>query len=78
VPKKSGRHGLDKEKKTGQRREDGFGRSSKQIFNNVFKIRSMFQTTLRVCKYSGFVSFNENSKQRGRVYYKTIQSKIIK
>jgi hypothetical protein len=29
VPKKSGPHGLDKEKKMGQRRDDGFGRSSK-------------------------------------------------
>jgi hypothetical protein len=65
VPNKSGRHGLDKEKKTGQRREDGFGRSSKQIFNNVFKIRSTFQTTLRVCKYSGLLVLMKIQNKEG-------------
>jgi hypothetical protein len=49
--------GLRKEKKVGQGREEGFGRFSKQISNNVFKTRFMFQTTLDH-QYFGFVSYN--------------------
>jgi hypothetical protein len=65
-------------KENGPKKRGWFWKIFKTDFQQRFQNQIYVSNNFKGLQICWFVSLNENSKQRGRVYYKTIQGKIIK